>query len=219
MRHPPLRLLLAALALWLACPAARADHGVRVVALFANKAVVQIDGHQQVLRVGQSTPGGVRLISANSASAVLEIDGRRVSLGLGNAVGAGSAPADDTAAVRIWPNSHGMFTTVGNIDGLPVNLLVDTGSTSVAMNALQARRLGIEFRVYGTPAYVRTASGVARAWRVTLDRVQVGQITLTNVKAVVLEGGSPTRVLLGMSFLGRLDLTRENGALVLRRRY
>ncbi len=208
-----------ALALWLLAPAAWAVQGITVVGLFKNKAVVQIDGRRHVLSAGQTSPEGVKLISSDPESAVLEIDGRRRSYRLGRSVSTRFSGADDAPAVRIWPNSHGMFTTVGNIDGLPVNFLVDTGATTVAMNAGQARRLGIEFRVDGTPTLVHTASGTARAWRVSLDRVQIGQIALTNVAAVVLDGTSPLQVLLGMSFLGRLDLRRENGALVLRKRY
>lgn len=210
---------LLALTLWLAAPTARAVSSIGVVGLFANKAVVQIDGHQRVLSVGQTSPEGVRLISANADSAVLEVDGRRGTYRLGTSVGIGPDTPDGAATVRVWPNAYGMFTTVGSIDTLPVNFLIDTGSTSVAMNRFEARRLGIDFRVDGTPTFVHTASGVARAWRVTLDRVQVGQIALTNVAGVVLDGRSPPHVLLGMSFLGRLDMRRENGALVLRKRY
>lgn len=219
MGRPNLRSPFFALALWLLAPAAWAVQGISVVGLFANKAVVRVDGRQHVLSVGQTSPEGIKLISSNPESAVLEVDGRRRSYRLGSAVSTRPSDTDDAPAVRIWPNLHGMFTTVGNIDGLPVNFLVDTGATTVAMNAGQARRLGIEFRVDGTPILVHTASGTARAWRVSLDRVQVGRIRLTNVAAVVLDGASPLRVLLGMSFLGRLDLRRENGALVLRKRY
>ena len=64
-----------------------------------------------------------------------------------------------------------------------------------------------------------TASGLARAWVVNLKRVKVGEIELTNIRAAVLEGNFPTEVLLGMSFLGRLDMSREGGVLELRKKY
>ena len=105
------------------------------------------------------------------------------------------------------------------INGLPVGFLVDTGASSVAMNAGEARRLGIDFRVDGDSTYVSTASGVARAYRVRLDRVKVGAIELRNVEALVVDGSSPTEVLLGMSFLQRLELMNQGDHLTLRRKY
>ena len=42
-----------------------------------------------------------------------------------------------------------------------------------------------------------------------LDRVQLGDIVLHGVEGAVIEGRFPSEVLLGMSFLGRLDLRRD----------
>ncbi len=63
-----------------------------------------------------------------------------------------------TQEVQIWRNTQGMYATTGSINGLPVSLLVDTGATQVAMNAAQARHLGIDYRVIGVPAAITTAS-------------------------------------------------------------
>ena len=126
------------------------------------------------------------------------------------------------AAVRefqVWRNTEGMYTTVGSINGLPVPFLVDTGATRVAINANEARRLGIDYRVTGTPSSVTTASGVERAWAVTLERVSVGELELRNVGAVVLEGALPQQALLGMSFLGRLEISSDGRRMTLRKKY
>jgi aspartyl protease family protein len=112
-----------------------------------------------------------------------------------------------------------MYTTVGSIDGLPVPFLIDTGATQVAMNASQARRLGIDYHVTGNPAEVTTASGVARAWMVTLDSVKVGNLEVRNVSAVVLEGEQPKVTLLGMSYLGRMEITNSGRLMTLRQKY
>jgi aspartyl protease family protein len=40
--------------------------------------------------------------------------------------------------------------------------------------------------------------------------VQIGEITLHNVDAGVVEGNHPTEILLGMSFLGQLDMKRDS---------
>ena len=64
-----------------------------------------------------------------------------------------------------------------------------------------------------------TASGTVRGWQVNLDRVKVGELEVLGVDAVVLEGGSPTEALLGMSFLGRIGWRVEQDMLVLESKY
>ncbi len=87
------------------------------------------------------------------------------------------------------------------------------------MSELEANRLGIEFRREHKKGTVQTASGVATAYRVTLARVRVGDIELSNVKGVVLEGDSPRRVLLGMSFLNRVEMNNQGNILLLRSKF
>lgn len=191
---------------------------VRVVGLFKDRAVVQIDGRQRILRVGQTSPEGVKLVSADSESAVLEVDGKEIKGTLDGRVST-RTKSPVVRDVQIRRNNQGMYTTVGSINGLPVPFLVDTGATQVAMNAAAARRLGIDFRVVGRRSAVTTASGVERAWAVVLDTVKVGDIQLRNVAGVVLEGKQPERVLLGMSYLGRLEINNTGSLMTLRKTY
>ena len=191
---------------------------IRVVGLFSDRAVVLIDGRRHILRPGETSPEGVKLISADSEVAVLEVEGREIRGGLDGRVSARKA-SPTSQAVQIMRDNSGMYTTVGSINGLPVAFIVDTGATQVAMNAAAARRLGIDYRVTGTPAAVTTASKVERAWVVTLDSVKVGAIQLRNVAGVVLEGAQPEQVLLGMSYLGRLEITNNGRLLTLRKKY
>ena len=197
---------------------AQAAPDVRVVGLFSDRAVVLIDGRQHVLTAGQSGQGGVRLLAADSESALLEIGGREVEARLDGRVSARKRTAE-VQEVQVWRNNAGMYTTVGSINGLTVSFLVDTGATQVALNADEARRLGIDFRVSGTPTTVGTASGVARAWAVTLDIVKVGSLELRNVGAVVLEGNNPQQALLGMTYLGRLEIDNDGRLMTLRKKY
>ncbi|MGA7801384.1 MAG: TIGR02281 family clan AA aspartic protease [Gammaproteobacteria bacterium] len=202
------------------CTLARAaGPDIQVLALFSNHAVLMVNGVRTTLRAGAPGPDGVKLLSATSDQAVLEVNGRRLRVGLGTDVRAPASGGNDRSEVRVYRGPSGMFTTVGGINGLPVSFLVDTGASQVAMNAAQASRLGIDFRVVGTPVRVTTASGIARAFRVTLDTVRVGAIALHNVPAVVMQGDQPPAVLLGMSFLGRLDMRNQGQCLVLRQRY
>ena len=199
-------------------PGVRAESAVRVVGLFKDRAAVLIDGKQRTLRVGQTSPEGVKLVAADSESAVLEYDGEEFKGLLDARVSTHSKPPA-TQEVQIWRNTQGMYATTGSINGLPVSLLVDTGATLVAMNAAQARRLGIDYRVVGVPAAITTASRREPAWAVTLDSVKVGEIELRNVDGVVLEGAQPETVLLGMSYLGRLEISNDGRLLTLHRKY
>jgi aspartyl protease family protein len=112
-----------------------------------------------------------------------------------------------------------MYRVQGEINGHPVRFLVDTGATLIAMNSGDARSMGIDYRLKGQPMVVNTASGQARAYRIKLDAVSVGSITVRNVEAAVVDGDSPDHVLLGMSFLGKLDLERSGSVMVLTQKY
>jgi aspartyl protease family protein len=211
MKYPLLVLL------WLlSLPALAVD--VAVVGLFSGRAVLEIDGARRVLKVGDISPEGVKLLAADSESALLEIDGREQRMALGGHI-SGSYQAPPRAEVHVWPDTRGMYRMPGSINGQTVDFLVDTGATHIAMNARQARRLGIDYRVRGERDMASTASDVVPVFRVTLDRVQLGGITLRQVTAVVFEGTQPSDVLLGQSFLNRLEMRRENEAMVLREKY
>lgn len=192
---------------------------IHVVALFKGKAMVVIDGKRQMLRVGQTSPQGVTLVSADSDKAVFEYEGNELVRLLDNRASAPSGNAVPGEEVQIYRDRQGMFRTVGSVNGLPVGFLVDTGASAIAMNSAQARRLGIDYRVDGDSTYVTTASHVVQAFRLMLDRVKVGSIELHNVACVVIDGPQPDEVLLGMTFLGRLDIRNESNRLVLRRKF
>jgi aspartyl protease family protein len=189
-----------------------------VLGLFKDRAVLSIDGQRRVLARGETSPEGVKLLSADSESAVLAIEGQTRRYTLGSHIGASYTPPEESV-VRIWP-SGGLYRTSGFINGRTVDFLVDTGASSVAMGAAVARRLGIDYRYRGEPHVVETANGRVRAYRVRLDTVRVGDIQLRNVEASVLEGnGAGNEVLLGMTYLGRVEMQREGEAMVLRQKH
>jgi aspartyl protease family protein len=214
---------LVALALLLADSALSAGRGVKdvhVVALFRDSAVVIVDGKRRLLRTGEISPEGIKLLSAASDEAVFEFEGKTLKRRLdGRSGSTGTTTAPTAEEIQIFRDIQGMYRTVGSINGLPVGFLVDTGASAIAMNAAQARRLGIDFRVDGEPTYVATASDVTPAYSVTLDVVKVGALQARNVKAVVMDGAMPDEVLLGMSFLGRMEMLNQSNTLILRRKY
>ncbi|MCI0399950.1 MAG: TIGR02281 family clan AA aspartic protease [Gammaproteobacteria bacterium] len=212
------KLLTQLLFLLLAAPVAYAVDKIVVLGLFKDKAVVEIDGKQRVLTVGKASPEGVKLISADSKAAVLEVDGQTASYTLGTHIGSTFAGPSPQAIVQIWPNDMGMYMVSGSINDLPISFLVDTGATNVAMNEHQAKRIGLDFKLEGTEGQAQTASGITRVYYVNLKRVKVGDIGMRDVQAAVLEGDYPTEVLLGMSFLSKVEMTRAGRLLELRKR-
>jgi len=192
-----------------------AVENIRVMALFPNKAMVEVDGQNRLLKVGKRSPEGLLLISADSSEAVIEIDGEQKNYQVGARYG-GSFATGQKREVRIMRDNHGSYFTVGSINGRNVDMLLDTGASAVAMSSVEAKRLGIQYWLSGQKTMVSTASGSAKAYAITLDRVQVGPISLNGVRALVMEGGSPREVLLGMSFLNRVEMENSSNVMVLR---
>lgn len=187
---------------------------VQVVGLFPGAAVLNVDGQRKLVRVGQVGPGGVEVLSADSKGAVLRVEGVERQYGLSRELSAGFAEPE-RRQLSIAQGQGGHYWVAGSINGQPVQFLVDTGATSVAVSEIQARRLGIDYRVDGRQMVVNTASGTAKAWRVQLNSVKVGTIDVLGVEAVVVEGAAPSDALLGMSFLGRVSWREDQGVLKL----
>lgn len=188
---------------------------VRVVGLFPNKAVLSIDGGApRTVTVGQKTADGVALLSVNGENATLEIDGKRRMVRMGQMVQAATARSD---SVMLQADTRGHFMADGAINGAGLRFLVDTGATLISIPAAEAKRLGVSY-LGGERALVNTAAGVAPAYRVKLDSVRVGTVTVNNVDAVVLERGLDVN-LLGMSFLNRMEMRREGETMVLTKRF
>ena len=190
---------------------------ILVLGLFKDMAILRVDGKQYKLRTGEASPEGIKLISADSEQAVLEIDGRRETYLLGSHISA-TFSAPEKAGAMIRP-VNGMYQVSGFINRQPVDFLVDTGASSIAINANQARKLGINFRYEGEEGYSSTASGYARIYKLKLDSVQIGDIVINNVEAAVLEGDFPTTALLGMSFLNRVNIKRDGELMVLEKKW
>ena len=197
---------------------AQAATKVTVVGLFKNTAIVVIDGTRRLLRSGDTSPEGVKLISATSSEAVLEIDGEQKTYGLGGQIG-GSYARPEQAKVRIWPTPDRMYVVLGSINGFPVKFIVDTGATLVSLSGREAKRLGIDYRVVGTPGRSSTASGIEKIYVVNLDKVKVGDIEIRDVRGAVHDGDFPPATLLGMSFLSRLTIRQDGQVLELEKKY
>lgn len=191
---------------------------VALAGVFPGKALVLINnGAPRALAVGASTPEGVRIVAVDDAGATVEVDGKRRRLVVGeHAVSVGAAGVASESIV-LQGDSRGHFHAQGAVNGVAIRFLVDTGATSVALGRSDALKAGVAY-TRGEPRIMETANGQARGWLVSLDSVRINGITLRNVPGVVLEVDMP-QALLGMSFLNRMDMRREGGALYLRQRY
>ena len=191
---------------------------VTVVGLFPGKAVVVINGTSpRTIGVGQKQPEQVTLISTASSSAVFDIEGKRHTLELGEHFAAPSGGPGANTTLTLSADTVGQFWTVGQINGKSTRFLIDTGATSIALPASVARNMGIDY-TKGQRGFASTAGGVVPAYRVSLDAVTVGDITLYRVEASIFEGGLDV-ALLGMSFLNRLEMKRDGAQMVLTKRF
>jgi aspartyl protease family protein len=188
---------------------AAAVESISLQALFKDKAIIVVDGARRVLKSGEASPEGVRLLATDTREeqAEIEIDGKREVLKLG-VVTAGFA-SQGKGNVTLYPDRGGHFFVDGLVNGTNVRLMVDTGATVVAMSSAVANRIGIDYRRHGQPGMASTPAGYVKTYNITLATVQVGGITLYNVAGSVIEGNHPREALLGMSFLGHLDMKRD----------
>ncbi len=201
--------------LCLAIPAKATD--VALAGVFPGKALVVINGGPpRTVAVGTRTQEGVRILAVDAESATVDFDGRSHRLFVGqqalNIAGSGKAPT-----VSVHADSSGQFNTTGMINGAPMRFIVDTGASFVSLGRGDALRACIDF-TKGEPAMMQTANGVVRAWKVRLDSVRVGDVTLRNIEGIV-HGSDMPFALLGMSFLNRMEMRRDGMTLQLHQRY
>lgn len=190
---------------------------VSVVGLFGSKAMLMIDGSKRIMAPGEATPDGVKLISVESDGAVLEIEGKRRTLKVGQGASLQSAGGNGNPTTVLVADSRGHFITTGVINGVSVRMMVDTGATAVSMSSAEAKRIGLSY-LGGERGAVSTANGVVPAYRVMLNTVKVGNITLNQVEGIVQDSSMPG-VLLGMSFLRRLEMKRDGSEMTLIKKY
>lgn len=189
---------------------------VEVRGLFSGSALVLIDGKTVLLKAG-ATKQGVTLISADSKKAVIIINGKQHELGLSRRISSSYKEAE-IAEVRLQPGFGGHFLTPARINNRPVQVMVDTGASAVAMSLPQAKALGIDYR-NGRLTNVSTAAGYVNSYQVLLDSVSVGNVRVDKVDALVNMSDFPDTILLGNSYLSRVKMFKQKGVLVLQNQY
>lgn len=209
---------LAALALFAGLAGGAWAQSVALQGMLGSRALLLIDGGApRSLAVGDSAQG-VKLVSVGADSAVVEIAGKRVALRLGESPASlGERGQASSGRISLPADGGGHFMGSGSINGRPVQFLVDTGASTVALSVADAERIGLAFRE-GPSVRIGTANGLAQGWRVKLASVRIGDVEVYDVDAVVTPQGMPF-VLLGNSYLNRFQMRRDNDQMVLERRY
>ncbi len=210
---------LAAVLFLSACGGADAAE-VNLNGIVGNKALLVIDGGKpRWVTAGETSSAGVKLVSVSGDTAVIELGGKRESLTLGQSARlAGNARSSGTQSVTLTADNRGHFVTTGAINGVSVRFLVDTGASLVSMSSIEAKRLGINYSA-GQKTFSSTANGVVPTFLVKIDEVRVGDVALNNVDGMVHVGDSLPIVLLGMSFLNRMEMKRDGEKMMLTRRF
>lgn len=189
---------------------------VSVAGVFPSKAILVVEnGPPRTVPVGQKSPEGVKVLAVEGDRAVLEIEGKRRAVRIGQQT---SLSGDSgVASVTLNADLRGHFIAGGAINGTTARFMVDTGATNLVMGASEARRLGLDAR-NGEGGYSQTANGTVRTFRLKLDTVRIGDVTVHNVDAEVTPNDMPF-VLLGMSVLNRFEMLRDGDKMTLKKRF
>jgi aspartyl protease family protein len=125
-------------------------------------------------------------------------------------------PASSGRSLMLESDRQGHFQVEARVEGRFVDFVVDTGASLVVLRESSAALAGIHPQPRDYTATAVTANGKIKAARATIDRIEVGGITVYDVPAMVLPDEALAKNLLGVSFLSRLKRYEyANGRLVL----
>jgi aspartyl protease family protein len=125
------------------------------------------------------------------------------------------AGSSNSRSVVLSRGNGGHFWTDARVDGRRLEFVVDTGASQIALRASDAALLGIHPTQRDYSIKVATANGVTRAALVQLSMVEIGNVVVRDVPALVHAEGALGVNLLGMSFLSRVRFTHDRGKLII----
>jgi aspartyl protease family protein len=125
-------------------------------------------------------------------------------------------PTSSGRSLMLESDRQGHFQVEARVEGRFVDFVVDTGASLVVLRESSAALAGIRPQPRDYTATAVTANGKIKAARATIDRIEVGGITVYDVPAMVLPDEALAKNLLGVSFLSRLKRYEyANGRLLL----
>lgn len=121
--------------------------------------------------------------------------------------------SDGVREVVLQRNRYGHYNLTGYINGQEVEFLVDTGATDISIPDHIAKKMRLK-RLYEMK--FETANGLAKGFGTRINSVRVGSIELADLDASINPNVDDDTVLLGMSFLKRIEFTQRGDTLILR---
>ena len=117
-------------------------------------------------------------------------------------------PLTSGTRLAIPMSDDGHFWVRGEVNGVDVDFLIDSGATttSLASTVADKSRLALD----DMPVSIETANGRVSASTTRIETLRVGNITQENARAVVSPAFGDTNVL-GMSFLASLKSWHVDG--------
>jgi aspartyl protease family protein len=106
----------------------------------------------------------------------------------------------------------GHYRSEALINGEKINVLVDTGATGVTISQAVADKLKLQSN---DAISTNTANGNSIGYMVRLDSIQLGGVRANKVAAMIAPGLEGD-VLLGMSFLSRMDVRLYKGEMTIK---
>ena len=120
-------------------------------------------------------------------------------------VAASTPPASNNSrSLTVAPDRQGHFRVDARVDGRRLGFMIDTGATLIARRESAAGQLGVHPMHSDYTAEVKTANGTLRAAPTRLGMVEIGDVMVRDVPALVLPDEALSENLLGLSFLSRL---------------
>ncbi|MCC5611761.1 TIGR02281 family clan AA aspartic protease [Nostoc sp. CHAB 5834] len=118
-------------------------------------------------------------------------------------------------AIELKRQDDGHYWIKVEVNGNPVNFMIDSGATTTAMNASSASDAAVEVDTSGYPIIISTANGRVTAKRGVAQLMEIGPHRMTNHRVVVSESFGDTNVL-GMNFLDSMTSWKvENNIMTL----
>ena len=151
----------------------------------------------------------IGLLAAIVMAAALGLKSGTLWKALPTAQAAGSEDAatvskDAPRSVRLRKKSNGQFVARAEVNGEPLDFLIDTGASAVILRSADAEKAGVDTASLAFTTPIETANGPALAASVHIRSITIGAIKVDNVEALVAKPGSLNESLLGITFLRRL---------------
>ena len=116
----------------------------------------------------------------------------------------------DGSTIEVPRGPGGHYFLRVDVNGTPVDFIVDTGATDVVLTLEDARSVGLDPDNLPFLGSARTANGPVKTAFTTVDTMALGPLRYDRVR-VAVNGGEMEESLLGMSFLSRFDKIEISG--------